>query len=261
VSSLGSDKVSDELSAGTATGAVSSAKFSGLATLTLFGGILAGLVSFAGGEAIYQMIPAKLVWVELPFGGKTMGVSSETAMVADTKNAALAFGVLGACLGGFLGMAGGLARRSALGTIAAGLAGVILGGGLGAGVSHAVLPYFLKTMDEAQRYDLLFRVEMHSAIWGLLGAVAGLAFAIGLGRKGLIWHAVVAGLVGAVLGVILYDVAGETFFPGARTCDPISNTSTTRLLARLFIAVGTAIGLVLFVRVEHVGAKPPAHAA
>ena len=37
-----------------------------------------------------------------------MAASQATQMTADTKNASLAFGALGLCLGGFLGIAGGL---------------------------------------------------------------------------------------------------------------------------------------------------------
>ena len=65
--------------------------------------------------------------------------------MAATRSRALIFGVLGVCLEGFLGIAVGLARRSASALVVAGLVGSILGLALAAGASFAVLSFFLKT--------------------------------------------------------------------------------------------------------------------
>ena len=160
--------------------------------------------------------------------------------MAATRNGALAFGVLGVCLGGLLGIAGGLARRSVSASVVAGLVGSILGLALAVGACFALLPYFLKTLPDHPDYDLILSMIMHGSIWGLTGAAAGLAFALGLGERRLLGRALVAGFAGAVLGAIAFDLIGGVLFPLANTGQPISTTWPTRLLARLLVTVATA---------------------
>ena len=105
---------------------------------------------------------------------------------------------------------------------------------------------------------------MHGVIWGPLGAAAGLAVAIGLGEPRLIGRAMVAGLAGAVLGAVAFDVVGAFAFPLAKTDSPISRTWASRLLARLLVTIGTAATLALLlpaprnvVPVSHAETAPP----
>jgi hypothetical protein len=72
-----------------------------------------------------------------------------------------------------------------------------------------------------------------------VGASAGLALAVGLGERHVAGHAVMAGLLGAVLGSIAFDMIGAAAFTNARTFQPISDTWPTRLLARLLVTIGT----------------------
>src|SRR5271169_2842084 len=82
--------------------------------LVALGGFLAGLISFGIGEPIHNVIPIKLVLQNIMMTGqKAMLPSLDTENEAMAQNAALAFGLLGLCLGAFLGIAGGLARPSA----------------------------------------------------------------------------------------------------------------------------------------------------
>jgi hypothetical protein len=186
-------------------------------------------------------------------------------IVADSRNGALTFGVLGLCLGGCLGVAGGLARRSAPAAATGGLLGAILGLALGAGLSLSLLPWFLKARYSYFEYDLMISLAMHGLIWGVLGAVAGLAFAIGLGDRRLPGRALTAGLVGAVLGTVAFELIGATLFTMARTGEAISETWPTRLMARLLVTLGTAVVVVLLLpepredRYAHLGkaAMPP----
>ena len=207
-------------------------------------GLVAGLVAFGIGETIYELIPAKKV--EIPTMGQiVIGPNEETSNVAATRNAALTFGVLGVCLGGLLGIAGGLARRSVSAAVAAGLLGSILGLALAAGAGFALLPYFLKALPNHPDYDLILSMIMHGSIWGLTGAAAGLAFAVGLGDRRLFVRALAAGFMGAVLGAIVFDLIGGLLFPLASTGQPISTTWPTRLMARLMVTVATAAVVVV----------------
>jgi hypothetical protein len=215
--------------------------------LAIVGGLLAGLVSFGVGEAVYQLIPAELVKVRDGVNGQpVMGTTDETLRAAAGKNASVAFGALGLCLGGFLGAAGGLARRSTKATLTGGLLGIVLGAALGAGVSGALVPYLIKAQDAHHDQEIIIALVMHGVIWGLLGAAAGLAFAVALGERRYIARAVVGGLVGALLGAVAFDFIGAALFTSANTHFAISETATTRLLARLLVALATAAMLAVF---------------
>jgi hypothetical protein len=206
--------------------------------LAALGGLLAGLASFGVGEAVYEIIPAEGIQQrDRRTGREFIGPSAETVNMAAAKNAALAFGALGLCLGGFLGIAGGLARRSTSATVT---------GGLGAGVSRALLPFLIKAQHDYGENELIVSLIMHGSIWGLLGASAGLAFVVGLGERRLVGRALTAGLVGAVLGAVAFEMIGAVSFTSANTNHPISDTWTTRMMARLLVTMGTAATLVLF---------------
>ena len=127
--------------------------------------------------------------------------------------------------------------------VVAGLLGSILG--LAAGASFAELPFFLKTQPSHPEYDLLISMIMHTSIWGLTGAAAGLAFAVGLGERRLLGRALAAGFVGAVFGAIAFELIGAGLFPFASTGQPISTTWQTRLMARLMVTVATAAVIIL----------------
>ena len=98
--------------------------------LIVAGAIVAGLASFAIGEATAELVPADTVQFKF-FAEKRERVSRNTVRVA-MRTAALAFGSLGVCLGGYLGIAGGLARRSMPAAAIGGLLGAVPGGILGA---------------------------------------------------------------------------------------------------------------------------------
>jgi hypothetical protein len=211
-------------------------------------GLLAGLLAFGAGEAVYDLIPAGTV-TQHALGLTKVSPTVATQTVAAARNGALTFGVLGLFLGGCLGLAGGLARRSSTAVAAGGL-GSVLGFAAGAGASLALLPFCIASRFRYPDNDLAISFLMHGTIWGLLGAVAGLAFAVGLGERNLWVRALTAGFAGALIGAVAFDLIGVVAFPGARTDDPISQTWVTRLMARLLVTVATAaaVSLVLPVR-------------
>jgi len=217
--------------------------------LLMVAGLLAGLLAFGVGEAVYKLIPAALVTQHaLQLVKVTSTVATEN--VAAARNGAVAFGVLGLFLGGCLGLAGGLARRSSPSAVRAGGLASVLGFAAGAGASLALLPVCLVSRIRYHDSDLAISFLTHGAIWGLLGAVAGLAFAVGLGKRNLLVRALVAGFAGALIGTFAFELIGVLAFPMAKTDDPISRTWVTRLIARLLVTVATAaaVSLILPVR-------------
>ncbi len=212
--------------------------------LVALGGVLAGLIAFGTGEAVYQRFRPALVRQDL-MGNKIMAPTLETKHAAVVKNSALTFGVLGACLGICLGAAGGLARGSTRAAVIGGSVGAVLGSAAGAGLTLAVLPGFLVAGMDYFEYDLIIAMAMHGLIWGVLGAAAGLAFAVGEGDWRLIGRAVTAGGLGGLVGAITFELIGGMYFAAAETSDAISLTWQTRLMARLLVSLGTAAAIVL----------------
>ena len=208
------------------------------------GGLVAGLVAFGVGEMIHELIPAKKVGIPT-MGQIVIGPTGGDHECGGNAERGADFAVLGVCLGGFLGIAGGLARRSASAAVVAGLAGSILGLVLAAGASLVLIPFFLRTLPSHPEYDIILPMIMHASIWGLTGAAAGLAFALGLGEPRLLGRALAAGSVGAVLGTIAFELVGAAFFPLANTGQPISSTWPTRLMARLLVTVAAAAVVIL----------------
>lgn len=211
----------------------------------LFGmGVLSGLIAFALGELSHKAIPTKLVQRDL-MGSKIMVPSPETLMDAATNDAALAFSALGFCLGGSLGIAGGFGGMAKSSRVRGGLIGAGLGLALGAGLSLGLLPWSLQAQADYPDHDLILALVTHALIWGLLGASAGLAFAIGLGEWRILGWAVTAGFAGAVVGAVAFELVGGTFFGLAETGNPVSKTWLTRFLARLLVTVGTSAAMAM----------------
>jgi hypothetical protein len=217
--------------------------------LVAIGGVLAGLIAFGIGEAVHDIIPVKLVLQDVMMTGKqAMLPSLETENAAMAQNAALTFGLLGVCLGASLGIAGGLARQAVRRAVTAGLGGAAISSALAAALCLAVLPRTLQAQFDYSDYDVLIALFTYSFIFGLLGALAGASFVIGLGDRRLFGRALTAGFLGAVLGTIVMELIGAAFFADAATVKPISTTWATRLLARVLVTAGTAAGLILILK-------------
>ncbi len=170
-----------------------------------------------------------------------------------SRNGALTYGALGGLLGLALGVAGGLAGRSAGRAVLAAVVGLILGTAAGALPSFAIVPwYWSHRNDDPAALNLLGPLLIHIGLWSAAGLVAGLAF--GIGSDGLkparLVEAALAGLVGAMLGALVYEMAGAFLFPHDHTTDPIPGTSGTRLLARLCIAGFVGLGAIRSIPAE-----------
>ncbi|MGP0070204.1 MAG: hypothetical protein ACLQGP_42220 [Isosphaeraceae bacterium] len=212
--------------------------------LVALAGLLSGLAAFGIGEAAYNRVPARKVKLNT-MGMVADAVTGANQSLAVVRNGAIACAVLGLCLGGILGIAGGLSRRSWSSASKAGAFGATLGAVLAGGVALATLQFFADARVSYANYDIIISIGMHGLAWSLAGVAGGLAFGVGLGDRRLIVRAMLAGLVGAVLGAIAFDVAGAFFFPLAETGDPVSTTWPSRLVARLWVTAATAACIVI----------------
>jgi hypothetical protein len=223
----------------------------------LVAGLVAGVVSWLGGEGCVELIKPPRHAVNAH--GMTLRVTDRRGeAVAVARNAGLAFLILGAALGGGLGAAGGLARGSRPVAVRATWAGLVLGIVAAGAMSLALLPaynaYQRRYPDEASR-DLLLPLLVHAGIWSAVGAVGGLALALGLGGRSTIPRAVLGGFLGAAVGTVAYELAGA-LFPAARTAQFVSATWQTRLMARLAVTLLASAGAAMCVT-----SPPKPHAA
>jgi hypothetical protein len=210
-----------------------------LVPLALGAGLLAGVASWLVGELILHVFVPPYVAHQV-MGQTIMKASFEDQSAADTKNAALAFAVLGGFMGAALGMAGGIARRSTKAGIASSALGLVSGAVLGALTSLALLPFYFRALDKAQEelsHDLTLPLLVHGGIWAACGLVGGAAFAIGLGAgRTPLMKAAFGGLIGAFLGAALYQLIGATAFPHDNTTSPLAAFWIARVLARMLVA-------------------------
>jgi hypothetical protein len=212
--------------------------------ITLGAGLLAGVVSWLAGEATLTTFKPKVELVRLYGGATAMLPTVQTEAVADTRNAIMAFALLGATLGLALGIAGGLCGRERGRGATAGLVGLVVGGCSGLLASFVLVPIFHRKLAENfSSVDLTTPMLVHAGIWAAVGAAGGLAYAMGSGlSKDRTARAVIGGLVGGALGGAAYDLIGVMAFPLDDTHRPLSLTWPTRLLARLMVTTLAAAG-------------------
>jgi outer membrane lipoprotein SlyB len=213
--------------------------------LALTAGLIAGFASWLIGEAFHgRFAPPDARTGRRLTSDQLMSRRTSTD-AAQVLEATVAFGSLGAVLGLALGLAGGCAGGSARAAVIAAIAGSILGATVGAIMPRLLLPIYFRLHDR-DRDDLLLSILIQSGNWSVIGAAAGAAFGIGLGDRSRVLRAVLGGLLGAIAGVLVYEVVGGVAFPLDGTADPLSATWGTRLFARLavtiFASAGAAIG-------------------
>jgi hypothetical protein len=205
-------------------------------------GLAGGLLAWGLGELSNRWFRPRLVQVVI-LGIPSMQPTRESQSAADTKNAALAFALLGSVTGLAMGFGGGVAGRSRVRGAAAGLGAMLLGGLIAAGASVALLPLFFRGL-VPDVSDLVTPILIHSAIWGAIGAVAGLAFAIGMNRARHVPDAIIGACLGTVLATILFHCTREMLFPASRSSDPLGASPIVRFLAFMLVSSFQALGAV-----------------
>jgi hypothetical protein len=209
--------------------------------LALTAGLISGFASWLIGETLHGRFRP----VEATSGARASAEmkarSVAEAKAAEAFEASLAFGSLGAVLGLTLGLAGGSARGSARAALIAAIVGSFLGGAAGAGMSRVLLPIYFRILDP-DHGDLTLAILILGGIWPVIGAAGGAAFGIGLGERGRAVRALLGGLLGALAGVLVYEIVGALVFPLDKTSNPLSATWGTRLFARLAVTTFASAG-------------------
>jgi hypothetical protein len=89
---------------------------------------------------------------------------------------------------------------------------------------------------------LLLPLTVHGGIWGAIGAVGGLALALGLNDRRLALHTLLGGLVGAVAGTLAFEIFNATVYPLIKVETLVPSERYARLAAHLCVAVAAATG-------------------
>jgi hypothetical protein len=217
--------------------------------LTAGAGLVAGCLSWAGGEATFDKYKIADAMVYPPnykqIGGyQKVAVQAEiegaAQIVVERKKAVVAFGLLGLVLGLVLGLTGGLASGEPRSALGGALGGGAVGAAAGAGLSMALVPLFYRYQDP-ESGGLLELFITHCGIFAGIGAAAGLALAWGLGSRTSLGRALFGGVLGALAGTFIFEAINSLAFPLMRTYEPVPSEQLPRLVVHLCVAVFTAL--------------------
>ena len=88
-------------------------------------------------------------------------------------------------------------------------------------MSRVLLPIYFRHLDP-DHGDLTLAILILGGIWPIIGAAGGAAFGIGLGQPGHVLRALLGGLLGALAGLLVYEIVGALAFRWTRrpTCFP-----------------------------------------
>jgi hypothetical protein len=209
----------------------------------LAAGVVAGAVGWLGGEAIHGIFlpPVRTV------SGAEAAEDLKAANIGRKKEANVAFALLGGAVGLALGLAGGASRRSAGGAAFAAVAGLLLGAAAAFGAAVPLIAIANQSGDRMND-DMVFSILLLGGIASAIGLSGGLAFGVGLGDMRRIVPAAFGGLIGAALGTAFYQVFGTLVFPLDQSAAPLPTTGTSRLVARMAVALFIAAFTVVLVR-------------
>jgi hypothetical protein len=204
-------------------------------TVLLAATLLAGLASWQLGES--RLVRQQAARAEYNLMGQTIqGQTAETIRAAARQTAARYFGISGGLLVLAAGVAGCEAFRRLGMPLVAGLVLAVAWSALCGVTAWFALPLYDRAVDAAYP-EMAVSIVSHLLLWVPLGAGAGVALAVALGRPREAATAAVAGAVGVILGVFVFEFLGALLFPLADTGRPLPATSITRLLAWLVIVL------------------------
>jgi len=228
-------------------------------------GLLAGIAAGGAGELTNDAVRPVL---RLPADYEKLNSFSKAAALSDAiraatppaeaLNTALAYGGLGALLGGALGLTGGLARRSIRWAGIASTVGVVAGAAVGSLASMA-LTYVFYRWNEPESGNMILPTLVHGGIWVPLGAAAGLALGLGVGGLRSIADGLLGGIAGAIVATLVFETFSAISFPLLRVLEPVPAERASRLVAHLVVALGIALAGAFALnrkRVERAGPPP-----
>lgn len=229
-----------------------------LLPVTLVLAILAGLAGGALGGSIYPVVKPGTHTVQ-QMGGPVDLPNKEDLDLAESRNSAIQYGILGGIVGlalGVAGLVGGAASTSRLrplGPVLGGLNGALIVGAFGL----VAMPLVLAKIHPSNE-DMLPAMGVHAILLGLIGLAAGIGFAVALGGgRALSIRALLGALIGALVGSVVFDLLGGIVFPVDGTTDPIPKSFPSQLLISVVGATAIGLGIALAILDAGRGRKTP----
>ncbi|QEH34026.1 hypothetical protein OJF2_25590 [Aquisphaera giovannonii] len=203
--------------------------------LVLFVALIAGLAAWLAGESPPVIRPPEAVKTDV-MGFSVVSQTAESARAADRMNAVRYFGLSAAIAGLAMAWVGSILGRGSLLTKAmVVLFGAIACGSL-AGLSMPLFEYG-HAMGLSEMVDSML---VHLLLWLPVGGLVGLTLGLSGGRPREIPARMFAGMVGAGLGVVLYEMIGGIALPTGGAGLPLPREAGARLAALLLVLPSAA---------------------
>ncbi len=207
--------------------------------------ILAGLIGWGGGEVITPFFTS----AERPRDPEQSGQysASYAQFLATSRDVSLVWGLTGALLGLGLGLAGAIAFRRPRSAAVASAVGALAGAILGGLPSLIAFPrYWDYKVANSTNDEIILSLAIHAVSWCPVGLAGGMAFGLGSGGAAHAAKAALGGLIGAMLGVFIYELLGAFVLPyDAVASQAVPEASYARLIGTLVSTVGASVGVIL----------------
>jgi hypothetical protein len=195
----------------------------------LVGAVVAILGAGLAGELTNGVFQPEMEMVANPFGKLSPQATAKTVNAAEMRNAIVAQAVLGCAIGLAFGLAGWLAGGKLGRAIIVALVAQAVGALVGALAAWALARLLYRSLIPNMN-DLTTPILIHASIWAAIGAVGGIAFALGAGRLGRAFPAAAAACVAGFAASALYQLFGDVFFPGGGATEVVATSRSVRLL-------------------------------
>lgn len=196
---------------------------------TVFGGVLAWFLL----EWIHPVftVPEKYAILPAPVPPELSAELEQLTWRLHLANAVVVLAIVGAFVGGFLGLGEGVAQHS-LRSAALGLGGCALIAGAFGASAGLIGHFFFQWQYYAGKESLIgWTMAMQAAMLAALGLGAGLAVGILLGRQRLlVASCAVAGVLAGVLAGLLFPYLASRYLPVAASEIVIPEAGPARLL-------------------------------
>jgi hypothetical protein len=211
--------------------------------LGLLGAVIAGAI--AAGS--YEVIPT--IYIPPPHMVRVMGQMMNQpfpadVLVADRKNAVVAFGLAGGVFAMLMGVAGGLARGSGRGVLVGAVAGLILGAAAGAAAGPVGVTVYTRAHDADSRavtVEMKIPMMIHAGLWAAIGAAGAAGLGIGARAWWRMPSIVLSGLVGGAMGGCLYELVSAALWADGRTYQVFAGRWEPRIVAAMAPPVVAAV--------------------
>jgi len=202
-------------------------------------GVLGGLVAWVAIEMFLPMIK-----IPDEITSKMMSVPEPMVQKINLKREIFTLTVIGGLAGLALAVGEGFSRRCWKSAILGGIACAVLGAAFGALAGYVGHVAYLQLKASRAMSDLVRTMVVHGSMFAIIGGGVGLALgALLVRRVGATIKCFIAGLLAAVLAVVIYTVLSAVFLPNAITDVVIPLKAAERVL---WICLATGLlGLVV----------------